>query len=47
MNNTRNRIPIFYLLLFGVIIVLVFMQFMQQPSEQEPLTINQLSLIHI
>ena len=43
MNNTRNRIPIFYLLLFGVIIVLVFMQFMQQPNEQEPLTINQLA----
>ncbi len=43
MNNTRNRIPIFYLLLFGVIIVLVFMQFMQQPGQQEPLTINQLA----
>ena len=43
MNNTRNRIPIFYLLLFGVIIVLVFMQFMQQPNQEEPLTINQLA----
>ncbi len=43
MNNTRNRIPIFYLLLFGVIIVLVFMQFMQQPNQQEPLTINELA----
>ncbi len=43
MNNTRNRIPIFYLLLFGVIIVLVFMQFMQEPNQQEPLTINQLA----
>ena len=43
MNNTRNRIPVFYLLLFGVIIVLVFMQFMQQPNQQEPLTINELA----
>jgi len=43
VNNTRNRIPIFYLLLFGVIIVLVFMQFMQQPNQQEPLTINELA----
>ncbi len=43
MNNTRNRIPVFYLLLFGVIIVLLFMQFTQQPNQQEPLTINQLA----
>jgi cell division protease FtsH len=43
VNNTRTRIPIFYLLLFGVIIVLVFMQFMQQPNQQEPLTINELA----
>ena len=43
MNNTRNRIPVFYLLLFGVIIVLVFMQFMQPSNQQEPLTINELA----
>jgi cell division protease FtsH len=43
VNNTRNRIPVFYLLLFGVIIVLVFMQFMQPSTQQEPLTINELA----
>ena len=43
MNNTRNRIPVFYLLLFGVIIVLVFMQFMQPSNQLEPLTINELA----
>ena len=43
MNNSRTRIPIFYLLLFGVIVVLLIMQFMEQPNQQEPLTINQLA----
>ena len=43
MNNSRTRIPIFYLLLFGVIVVLLIMQFMEQPNLQEPLTINQLA----
>ncbi|MEN8241603.1 MAG: ATP-dependent zinc metalloprotease FtsH [Chloroflexota bacterium] len=42
MNNTRSRIPIFYLLLLGVIITLITMQW-QQPDELEPLTLNQIA----
>jgi cell division protease FtsH len=42
VNNTRSRISIFYLLLFGVIIIFITMQW-QQPEEQEPLTLNQIA----
>jgi len=42
VNNTRSRIPIFYLLLLGVIITLITMQW-QQPDEVEPLTLNQVA----
>ena len=42
MNNTRSRIPIFYFLLFGVIIILITLQW-QQPGEEAPLTLNQIA----
>ena len=42
MNNTRNRIPVFYLLLLAVIIVLITLQW-QQPGEEQVLTINQIA----
>jgi cell division protease FtsH len=43
VNNSRNRISIFYLLLLGVIIVFITMSW-QQPSEEEVLTINQIAV---
>jgi cell division protease FtsH len=42
VNNTRNRIPVFYLLLLAVIIVLITLQW-QQPGEEQVLTINQIA----
>ncbi|HKJ27842.1 MAG TPA: ATP-dependent zinc metalloprotease FtsH [Anaerolineales bacterium] len=43
MNNTRNRIPIFYLLLFGVLAVWLVIQLTGQTAQQEPITLNELA----
>ena len=43
MKNTRNRIPFFYLLLFGMIIIWIAIQFSNQTAQQEPLTLNELA----
>ena len=42
MSTSRNRIPILYILLFGVIIVMFVLQFQNTP-ETEELTLNQLA----
>ncbi len=43
--NSRNQSYIIYLLLFTAIVAMVYVNIRQQPSVQEPLTINQLAAL--
>lgn len=42
MNNPRNRISLFYIVLLFIIIVMIMLQF-QQPEQEERLSINQVA----